>query len=531
MALYHKHRPQSFQDIAGQVHIVKTITNQIKSQKISHAYLFSGPRGVGKTTLARIFAKSINCKKMEGSEFEPDNTTNEAIEITNGRSIDVIEIDAASNTGVDNVRENIIENVQFRPTKLPYKVFIIDEVHMLSTSAFNALLKTLEEPPQHAIFILATTEIHKLPKTIVSRCQIFQFEKLSFPVLKTYLQKIAEEEKITLEESLIDAIIYKSDGCARDAINLLDQIMSTGEKNITMELASVLLPSASKNDILELLFSLSKKDLTESLNAIQAIQAQNIHVNYSFEECIAVLRHALILSINSADSEYIKLEYDQNAISLITRISELLSKQDMIFLLDLLLKRKTETKTSPIPYLPLEMLAVEWCEGGTHPQPILKKPAVASPQAPHEESTIEKLVHKIEEKVEQLDAPSIKENEPEHKEHPSLPSENSPIALSDIKKKWPEFLKLVEKEAPSLCFILQNSEILSLEKDTIKISVEYAFHRDKIEQVQTKQKLEKALTEALGSTIHIQPEVLMKDMEQQKKELDGLANLIGGEVL
>jgi len=522
MALYHKHRPQSFHDIAGQLHIVQTITNQIKSNKISHAYLFSGPRGVGKTTLARVFAKSINCKKMDGSEFEPDNTTQDAIEITSGRSIDVIEIDAASNTGVDNVRENIIENVQFRPTKLPYKVFIIDEVHMLSTSAFNALLKTLEEPPKHAIFILATTEIHKLPKTIVSRCQVFQFEKLSFPVLKEYLLKIAKEEDITLEDALLDAIIYKSDGCARDAINLLDQMMSTGEKNITFDIASALLPSASKNDILKLLFSLSQKDLRESVEAIHALQAQNIHVNFAFEESITILRHALLLSINQNDSEYIKLEYEQTALSLLTQIVDHLSRQDMICLLDLLLKRKTETKTAPIPYLPLEILAVEWCEPVTTKT---KPPEIQTPVPKKTESKIEKLVHKVEEKVEEIVA-----SPPPDKIEP-LSSQPSSVLLSDVQKKWPEFLKLVEKEAPSLCFILQNSEILSLENNTIQVSVEYAFHRDKIEQVQTKQKLEKALAEAIGATLYIEPQVLMKDAEKQKKELDGLANLIGGEVL
>src|SRR3989338_4041792 len=177
MALYHVHRPQDYEELIGQEYIVQTLSNQVASGKIAHAYLFSGPRGVGKTTTARILSKAVNCTNRKDSESNPCNTCTSCQEITAGNSIDVIEIDAASNTGVDNVRTNIIDNAQFRPTKSKYKIFIIDEVHMLSTSAFNALLKIMEEPPAHVIFVLATTELHKLPETIISRCEHHNFKK------------------------------------------------------------------------------------------------------------------------------------------------------------------------------------------------------------------------------------------------------------------------------------------------------------------------------------------------------------------
>src|SRR3989344_5558425 len=176
--LYRKYRPQTFAEVVGQNHIKTTLQNELEKDKIAHAYLFSGPRGLGKTTMARLFAKAVNCLTRKSGQSEPCNQCNSCQEVITGRSLDVIEIDAASHTGVDNVRENIIENSRFTPTSRKFKVFIIDEVHMLSTSAFNALLKTLEEPPEHAIFILATTEIHKVPETIVSRCQHFDFHKV-----------------------------------------------------------------------------------------------------------------------------------------------------------------------------------------------------------------------------------------------------------------------------------------------------------------------------------------------------------------
>ena len=191
MALYHVYRPQKFSEIVGQEHIVKTLSNQIKKNTVAHAYLFSAPRGTGKTTTARILAKAMNCQNKKPETFEPCNECSACIDITAGKAIDVIEIDAASHTGVDHVREHIIENAQFRPTFLTYKIFIIDEVHMLSTSAFNALLKTLEEPPSHIIFILATTDVEKIPETIISRCQRFTFQKMEDTSAHEYLKKIA----------------------------------------------------------------------------------------------------------------------------------------------------------------------------------------------------------------------------------------------------------------------------------------------------------------------------------------------------
>ncbi|MBT7007089.1 DNA polymerase III subunit gamma/tau, partial [Candidatus Falkowbacteria bacterium] len=199
IALYRKYRPQAFGDVTNQNHIKLTLQNEIESDKIGHAYLFCGPRGTGKTTLARIFSKTVNCLDKKNNN-EPCNGCDSCNEINDGKSMDIIEIDAASHTGVDNVRENIISNARFTPTSRKYKVFIIDEVHMLSISAFNALLKILEEPPQYVIFILATTEIHKVPNTIISRCQRFDFKKIIFNELVDRLRWICTQEGVSVDE-------------------------------------------------------------------------------------------------------------------------------------------------------------------------------------------------------------------------------------------------------------------------------------------------------------------------------------------
>lgn len=224
-----KWRPQRFEDVAGQEHVTKTLKNAIARNRISHAYLFSGPRGVGKTTTARILAKAINC--LNPKDFNPDNECDICIEITEGRNMDVLEIDGASNRGIEEIR-NLRESVKYVPTKNKYKVYVIDEVHMLTKEAFNALLKTLEEPPSHVIFIFATTEIYKVPATILSRCQRFDFRRISTEVIKKHLKLIAENEKINIEDDALLIIAKKGDGSMRDAQSIFDQVVSFCGNNI-----------------------------------------------------------------------------------------------------------------------------------------------------------------------------------------------------------------------------------------------------------------------------------------------------------
>jgi len=227
--LYRKYRPQKFSEFVGQEHIVKTLTNAISSGLISHAYLFYGPRGSGKTTIARLFAKAVNCQNRKGGDFEPCNQCFSCKEISEGRAVDLIEIDAASHRGIDEIRD-LREGIKFAPTRLKYKVFIIDEAHQLTKEAANALLKTLEEPPSHAIFILATTEIHKMIPTIISRCQRFDFRKLTVPEILKKLEIICQKEKIKIEKVALELIAQNAQGSMRDAESLLDQVSTSFDK-------------------------------------------------------------------------------------------------------------------------------------------------------------------------------------------------------------------------------------------------------------------------------------------------------------
>ncbi|TFG35406.1 MAG: DNA polymerase III subunit gamma/tau, partial [Parcubacteria group bacterium] len=235
LVLYRKYRPQTFGEIIGQEHVVKTLSNALASGKVSHAYLFSGPRGSGKTTIARVMAKSLNCSDRKAGDFEPCNKCSSCLEIGEGRSMDLIEIDAASHRGIEEMKE-LINGIQFSPSKSNYKVFIIDECHQLSKEAANALLKTLEEPPGHAVFILATTELHKMISTILSRCQRFDFRKLTVAEIVRRLEILIGNEKARIEKPALELIAINASGSIRDAESLLGQVLTFEDSSSKQEI-------------------------------------------------------------------------------------------------------------------------------------------------------------------------------------------------------------------------------------------------------------------------------------------------------
>lgn len=268
IVLARRWRPQQFDDIIGQEHISKTLSNAIETGRIAHSFIFAGPRGVGKTTAARILAKALNCEK--GPTPTPCNTCNICKSITKGSSLDVLEIDGASNRGIDEIR-NLRENIRFTPSQGKYRIYIIDEVHMLTKEAFNALLKTLEEPPQHAIFVFATTEIHRVPATILSRCQRFDFKRILTKTIVDHLGKICKKEKITISGDALLQIAKKADGSMRDAQSILDQIISYSGNNISTEEVALALGIIDQDVFFKFTEYILKGDLKELLQACQNI--------------------------------------------------------------------------------------------------------------------------------------------------------------------------------------------------------------------------------------------------------------------
>jgi DNA polymerase III subunit gamma/tau len=303
-AFYRAYRPQSFAEMSGQTHIKQTLQNALLYNKTTHAYLFSGPRGTGKTSAAKIFAKALNCEN--GPAKEPCNTCETCKSVTEGSNTDVIEFDAASNSRVEEMRD-IIEKVRFAPSNAKYKVYIIDEVHMLSTSAFNALLKTLEEPPAHAVFILATTEPHKIPLTIISRCQRFDFKRITSSDIVSRMEEVLTDAKIEYDENVLKIIAQAAAGGMRDALSMLDQVVSFSEDKMTIEDALLVTGSIGQDVFFQLADALIEKDIARALACIEKLIEDGKDPVRLTEDFITFYRDLLVLLVAPEQTDLLEI--------------------------------------------------------------------------------------------------------------------------------------------------------------------------------------------------------------------------------
>ncbi|MGM9949669.1 MAG: DNA polymerase III subunit gamma/tau, partial [Lysinibacillus sp.] len=339
-AFYRVYRPQSFREMSGQTHVKRTLQNALLASKTTHAYLFSGPRGTGKTSTAKIFAKALNCENAPASE--PCNECPTCKSITEGSHTDVIEFDAASNSRVEEMRD-IIEKVRFAPASARFKVYIIDEVHMLSTSAFNALLKTLEEPPEHAVFILATTEPHKLPATIISRCQRFDFKRLSTQDILERMKVVLEDIDLQYEEQALKVIAQSAAGGMRDALSLLDQVVSFSSNLVRAEDALLVTGSVSQDVFYDISQGLLEKDVAKILSLLEELIADGKEPLRLAEDLITFFRDLLLLQTGDDLAELLQLVSPEEQFM---ELAQSYSAETLYGFIDILAKTQQEMRFS-----------------------------------------------------------------------------------------------------------------------------------------------------------------------------------------
>ena len=353
-ALYRKWRPMIFDDVIGQDYIITVLKNQVETGKIGHAYLFTGTRGTGKTTCAKIFSKAVNCERGGGN---PCLECSNCKSIANGSAIDVVEIDAASNTGVDNIRASMEESV-YLPATCKYRVYIIDEVHMLSTSAFNALLKIMEEPPAHVIFILATTEVHQVPVTIISRCQRFDFSRIDDNLIVEQLFKVAQGEEIELDEDASQVIARLADGGMRDALSIFDQCASF-DNHVTREVVAKVSGQADRGLILEIAKAICSEDTCTALSLSGEAHSGSYSFSFITAELIGFFRDAMV--IKAAGSKNTELFAAGTDIESVTELANKLTLSQIMFCLDTLSQTLNTLGKAAYPYILFEQCLIKMC--------------------------------------------------------------------------------------------------------------------------------------------------------------------------
>ncbi len=468
LVLARKYRPQKFEEVIGQTHIARVLKNGIATKRIAHAFLFSGSRGVGKTTMARILAKAVNCKK--GPTPQPCNECTPCREIAEGRSLDVLEIDGASNRGIDEIR-SLKENVRLAPSGNKYKVYIIDEVHMLTTDAFNALLKTLEEPPGHVIFILATTEPHKIPATILSRCQRFNFKLLSFNEIKKHLEYIVDREKILIEPRALSLVAKQGAGSLRDALSVFEQVISLeGEEKKEEDIIALL--GILPDEILSKFFDLVEKNRSrEVLSFLKEIVNSGYDVHQLNTELKKYFRDLLMAKIAGEESVLFVEKSDKEKESLNKR-KELFSVEHLLFIIELLSGAQERMKWSEDPQLLLEIALIK-----------LSRPYVEIDEIINKISVLQREINEIPGETSENDENNEEEKKSSFGEEKkqilkSEKTENTAAEAEFSNTEWNEILEEINLQKQSVGTFLTRAKIRKMEGDNyvLEFSKEEMFY-------------------------------------------------------
>ncbi len=512
--LYRKYRPSTFGEIVGQEYILQTLTNSIKNSQVSHAYLFTGPRGTGKTTTARIFAKTVNCLKPvtktgKGNiKIEPCNKCKNCKMISENKAIDLIEIDAASHTGVDNIRQ-LKEAINIPPTNFKYKVYIIDEVHMLSTGAFNALLKTLEEPPAHAIFILATTELHKVPATIISRCQQFNIKPLTKKEIAQRLEQIADKEKIRVDKTSLNLIATEAGGGMRDAESLFGQIISMGNKKISSSNIEKLLGISSKKNLLELITAIAQGKISTVINIINDFQNNGLNIKSFNKQLLNYFRNLMLIKIAQDLDKKILNNLSDNELSALRKNAVNFELIELTIIIALLQNSLTKSNQSDIPQLPLEMAMVEYFlktnkitsplkkTEGSETINLKKKSPLKQVSPQKNNSIINSTVAATTNISNRHINITTTENASSAKDKTiisdtdGIVSNSVKLSINDFLDKWAEVLEGVKEKSLSIAGVLKNCAPIAIEENFILIKANHTFGKNQLNNPQNKLTIEK----------------------------------------
>ncbi|WP_370837692.1 DNA polymerase III subunit gamma/tau [Intestinibacter bartlettii] len=536
-ALYRVYRPKNFSDVIGQEHIVRTLKNQIENNNVGHAYLFCGTRGTGKTSTAKIFSRAVNCTNLHNDE--PCNECENCREILEDKTMDVVEIDAASNNSVDDIRE-LRENVKYSPAKAKYKVYIIDEVHMLSQGAFNALLKTLEEPPSYVIFILATTEPHKIPATILSRCQRFDFKRVTVKDISSRMRYICEKEGIEADEKALNLIARNSQGALRDALSILDQCISFEGNKISYNDVIELLGSVNIEQLFDLAESIIKEDTRKSLQILNDFIIWGKDVRNLVNDLIDHFRNLMVCKISNDLDEIISLP--EETIDLLKQQAETIDTNNLIRILNILSETQDGMKISSNPRVLMEVTMMK----------------IAQPMFDESKEALIKRIENLEQKIEsgnikvnhistnqtvdnfnennQQNNNTVEKQEDENIEYENLKGDDIKL----VEKSWKKILqKMKEDKNQVIRALLQDVDSFNISEDTLYIifTDNYSFAKSRLDSPATIQYVEKVIREVLNRSFSVKIALksqlanLNTEIKKEDKGEQILKNIVSEDIL